>query len=312
MNISLDSTSGDNQLHVEHSKVTLGMCVKNNEGTIEYVMKSILKQNYPRKHMELIVVDGCSKDNTLKIIKHYLLRGNFHAKFFYENEGLGFARQMVVDNASGGYIIWVDGDTIFPKDFVKKQVEFMDKNLDVGIGRARYGILRGLNYVAFLENIPFVVESWKAEKEVPLGICGTEGAIYRVDAIKQAGGFDVNIKGAGEDIDLAQRILAKGWKARVTNAIFFEICKKSWKELWNQYVWWGYGGHYLFHKENDLGLPLKMSPLGGFIAGVMRFPCAYQLTKRRIMFLLPFHYAFKRLAYCYGFTKAHNKGYGHI
>jgi glycosyltransferase involved in cell wall biosynthesis len=262
--------------------------------------------------MELIVVDGCSKDNTLKIIKHYLLRRNLHAEFFHENEGLGFARQMVVDNASGRYIIWVDGDTVFPKDFVKKQAEFMDKNLGVGIGRARYGIMKGLNYVAFLENIPFVVESLIAKKETPLGICGTEGAIYRVDAIKQAGGFDVNIKGAGEDIDLAQRILAKGWKAKVTSAIFYEICKGSWKELWNQYVWWGYGGHYLFHKNKTTNLPLKMSPLGGFIAGVLRFPYSLQLTKRKVLFLLPFHYAFKRLAYCYGFTKAHIKGYGHI
>jgi len=262
--------------------------------------------------MELIVVDGCSRDNTLKIIKRYLMGRSLHAKFFQESEGLGFARQMVVDNASSKYIIWVDGDTLFPKDFVRKQVEFMNRNSDVGIGRARYGILKGQNYVAFLENIPFVVEGLKANEETPLGICGTEGAIYRVDAIKQAGGFDMNIRGAGEDIDLAYRILVKGWKAKVTNAIFYEICKETWKGIWNQYVWWGYGGHYLSHKNKNVGLFLKMSPLGGFIAGVLRLPYALQLTKRKVLFLLPFHYAFKRLAFCYGFTKAHIKGYGHV
>jgi len=292
-------------------KVTLGLCVKNSEETIGRVISSILKQDYPHENMEMIVVDGCSKDNTLKIIKNYTSESKFTVKFFFESVGLGFARQMVVDNASGDYVIWVDGDTVFQKDFVRKQVRFMDENLKVGIGRAKYGILNGQSYVAFLENIPFVVESIQVNKRAPLGICGTEGAIYRIKAVKQAGGFDANIKGAGEDVDLARRILALGWEAKITDAIFYEICKESWWEIWKQYFWWGYGGHYNFHKTKDLSFPLKMSPLGGFMAGILRLPYAFQLTKRKVLFLLPFHYTFKRLAFCYGFTKAHIKGYGH-
>jgi glycosyltransferase involved in cell wall biosynthesis len=292
-------------------KVTLGLCVKNNEETISHVIKSVLRQDYPHENMELIVVDGCSRDNTLKIVKYHVFKTNFAVKFFSENVGLGYARQLVVDKASGDYVIWVDGDTVLSQDFVKRQVKFMDENLKVGIGRARYGILNGLSYIAFLENIPFVVESLRVNEKAPLGICGTEGAIYRVKAIKQAGGFDVNIKGAGEDIDLARRILALGWEAQVTDAIFYEICKESWEEIWRQYSWWGHGGHYIFHKTKDLDFTFKMSPLGGFIAGVLRFPYAFQLTRRKVLCLLPFHYAFKRLAFCYGFTKAHAKGYGH-
>ncbi|MEM1506754.1 MAG: glycosyltransferase [Candidatus Bathyarchaeia archaeon] len=294
-------------------KVALGLCVKNSEKTIGYVMDSVLKQDYPHEDIEIIVVDGFSRDNTLKIIGHYASESKFTINFFSENIGLGFARQMVVNNASGDYVIWIDSDTVFPKDFVKKQVEFMDRNKKVGIGRARYGILNGLNYVAFLENIPFVVESLRimVNEKAPLGICGTEGAIYRTKAIRQAGGFDENIKGAGEDIDLARRILALGWEARVTDAIFYEICKESWWDIWKQYFWWGYGGHYIFHKTKDLDFPFKMSPLGGFMAGILRFPYAFQLVKRKILCLLPFHYAFKRLAFCYGFTRAHIEGYGH-
>ncbi|MEM2292958.1 MAG: glycosyltransferase [Candidatus Aenigmatarchaeota archaeon] len=292
-------------------KVTLGLCVKNCEKTIEYVMRSIVRQDYPHEDMEMIVVDGCSKDNTLKVVKGYISKSKFAVKFFSEEVGLGFARQIVIDNASGDFVIWVDGDTVLSKDFVRKQVKFMDENLNVGIGRARYGILDNLNYVGFLENIPFVVETLCVYNKATLGICGTEGAIYRVKAVKQAGGFDVNIKGAGEDVDLAQRILALGWEARVTDAIIYEICKESWWDIWKQYSWWGYGGHYIFHKNKDLGLPFKMSPLGGFVAGVLRFPHAFQLTKRKVLCLLPIHYAFKRLAFCYGFTKAHIEGYGH-
>ncbi|MEM1540970.1 MAG: glycosyltransferase [Candidatus Bathyarchaeia archaeon] len=291
--------------------VTIGVCVRNCESTILEVVKSIVAQDYPHEFLEVIVVDGYSSDKTVQIVERALSGSDIKSRVFFENKGLGYARQLVVDNAQGKYVVWVDGDMILPKDFVRKQVEFMEKNPKVGIGRAMYGIWPKLGPIAYLENIPFVVESFRSKKAVPLGICGTEGAIHRLDAIRQVGGFDINIKGAGEDIELAQRILANGWSAQVTPAFFYELCKESWKDLWNQYAWWGRGGHYLFHKGIDRSTPIKMSPLGGFIAGVLRFPFAYKLTRRKLLFLLPFHYAFKRLAFCYGFTKAHFEGYGH-
>jgi len=291
-------------------KVTIGMCVKDCETTVKEAIKSVLYQDFPYNLMELIIVDGNSRDKTLSIIKQCIKSVELRYQIFRENKGLGYARQIVVDNAHGEFIVWVDGDMVLQKDFVKKQIEFMDKNPDVGIGRARYGIWSESGPIAFLENIPFVVESLRHDIAL-LGICGTEGAIYRVSAIKQVGGFDVNFKGAAEDTDLARRIIAAGWKARVTNATFYERCKESWKGLFDQYYWWGYGMHYFFHKTKKLEVPIKMSPIGGFIAGILRFPFAYKLTRRKILFLLPFHYTFKRLAFCYGFTKAHVEGYGH-
>lgn len=292
-------------------KVTIGLCVKNVEKTVKEALQSVLNQDYPHELLELIIVDGCSKDNTLSIIQKELSKANIKYKIFRENVGLGYARQIVVENASGKYIVWVDGDIILPKDFVKKQVEFMEENPKVGIGRAMYGIWTELGPVAYLENIPFVVESFRIGKAVPLGICATAGTIYRLDAIRQVGGFDINIKGACEDIDLARRILTSGWTIQVITTFFYELCEESWKGLWNQYMWLGYGSHYFFHKYKDLTMLLKMSPLGGFIAGILRLPLAYKLTKRKLTFFLPFQYAFKRLAFCYGFIKAHLKGYGH-
>jgi glycosyltransferase involved in cell wall biosynthesis len=292
-------------------KVTIGLCVKNTEKTIQRTMKSILEQDYPHRLMELIVVDGQSKDSTVRIIREYLSRGDLKSRFLSENKGLGFARQMVVDHALGEFVVWVDGDVVLRRDYVKKQVGFLERNPNVGIGRAIYGIWTKSGPVAYLENIPFVVESMRAHEQAPLGICGTEGAIYRTAAIKQAKGFDTDITGAAEDVDLARRILAIGWSASITDAIFYELCRESWKDLWVEYAWWGYGAHYGFHKVREASMLFKLSPLGGLLAGFLRFPSAYRLTRRSLMLLLPFHYAFKRFAFCYGFTKAHISGYGH-
>ena len=291
--------------------VTIGICVRNCATTIGMVIKSIIAQDYPHESIEVLIIDGCSTDGTLAIIKKHIKESDIRAKIFFEYKGLGYARQIVVDNAQGKYIVWVDGDIILPKDFVRKQVEFMEKNPKVAIGRAMYGIWPEHGPIGYLENIPFVVESYRSKRTVPLGICATAGTIFRIDAIRNVGGFDVNIKGAGEDTELARRILTSGWSAELTPTFFYELCEESWKGLWNQYAWLGRGGHYLFHKNRDKTIPLKMSPLGGFIAGILRLPFAYKLTRRKLLFLLPFHYAFKRLAFCYGFIRAHFEGYGH-
>jgi glycosyltransferase involved in cell wall biosynthesis len=291
------------------TKVTVGFCVKNAEQTVEESLRCILNQDYPHELIKLIVVDGCSKDKTLPIIRKTLANADIEYQIFRENYGLGFARQIVVENAVGEYVIWIDADIIVPKNFVRKQVEFMGQNPCVAIGRAIYGILPDSGLIAFLENIPFVVECLKLPRNVPLGISGTEGAIYRLEAVKQAGGFDINIKGAGEDIDLAERIRKFGWSAYLTNAVFYEKCRNTWKSLFDEYFWWGYGGYYRFCKTKNLLELLKMTPLAGFVAGLLRFPIAYRLTRKKSLFLLPFHYAFKRTAWFCGFIKGHINGY---
>ncbi len=64
-----------------------------------------------------------------------------------------------------------------------------------------YGILPNANLVASLENMSFVSENSKYE-------CGTGGAIYRTEALRQAGYFDANLRLAGEDHAAASRIKA--------------------------------------------------------------------------------------------------------
>ena len=293
-------------------KVTVGLCVKNEEANIKEAIGSILNQDFPHELMELIVVEGYSKDKTLAIIEENLQKTDIKYEFFHENKGLGTARQIVVENAHGDYIVWVDGDMTLPRDYVRKQVEFMERNPAVGIGQGKYGMCPGASLVATLENIVYVVDSLKYGGKAIPRLPGTEGSIYRVKAIRQVRGFDEHIKGAGEDIEAAYRIRAAGWLLYMTQAVFYERCKETWKNLWDQYFWWGYGGHYLFHKDRRINPIYEMLPLVGFLAGLFRSFIAYKLTRRKVVFLLPLHYTFKRIAWCFGFAKGHTDGYGHM
>jgi hypothetical protein len=65
---------------------------------------------------------------------------------------------------------------------------------------------------------------------------------------------------------------------------------------------------FIFTKTNAA---FEMSPLAGFLAGILRSPGAYLLTHNNSFFLLPVHYTYKRLAWFFGFFDAHLNGYGH-
>ena len=286
--------------------VTIGLCVKNAEATVKEALDSVICQDFPHELMEVIVVDGCSKDRTLSIIENGLRNSGIKSKVFSENEGLGHARQIVVNNAEGEYIVWVDGDMVLSKDYIWKQVEFMDHNLNAGIAKGKYGAyVRGQheNLVATLENTEFIL-STMFEGETSSKTLGTSGCIYRVRAIRQVGGFDPCIRGSGEDIDAENRIRKAGWLVHITSALFYEARRQTWKALWNEYFWHGQGSRHLFEKNKQIVNLYKMLPPVAIAAELLRVPSAYELTRRKVVLLLPIHYIFKRIAWFLGFMRS--------
>lgn len=289
-------------------KVTIGFCVKNCEATVKEAIDSVVYQDFPHEHMEVIVVDGYSTDRTLSIIKDVLLKSDIHPRFFNENKGLGFARQMVVDKADGDYIIWVDGDMVLARDHIGKQAEFMEANQKVGIAGGKFAVYPWENLIARLESIEWVVADYIHGKKASLKpvLHRAGGCVYRVKAIREVGGFDSDIKGALEDLDAEYRIGELGWLTYfITDAVFHDRRKETWSAIWNENFWYGYGGHYFLHKYG------KRPSASSIFEGLQRTSVAYKLTHRKIVFLYLVQYVFKKIAWYFGFIKAHIRGYGH-
>lgn len=290
------------------AKVTVGLCVKNCESTVKEAIDSIITQDFPHEHMQLIVVDGHSKDKTLSIIKAALLNTSISARFFCENKGLGVARQIVVDKADGDYIIWVDGDIVLAEDFVKMQVEFMERHPKVGIAGGKFQMYPKENLIAALDSIEWMVidhiHGKKASVKPTLHRAG--GCIYRVKAIRQVGGFDCNINGALEDLDAEYRIGRNGWLTYfITDAVFYDRRKETLKDIWKENFWYGYGGHFFLHKHRE------RKSASAFLECFRRSSVAYKLMHKKFVFLLPIQHTFKKVAWFLGFAKAHFDGYGH-
>lgn len=77
----------------------------NDEKYIKECLESVLSQTY--KNVEIIVVNDCSTDNTLKIINEYDKIKVFSTK---TNSRQGAARNIGLENCTGDYILFVDAD----------------------------------------------------------------------------------------------------------------------------------------------------------------------------------------------------------
>jgi glycosyltransferase involved in cell wall biosynthesis len=257
--------------------------------------------------MEIIFVDDGSVDETLHIIKNYVSRIDIKTQIFHQSwKGLGAARNMVVNHASGDYIIWVDGDMIVSPDFVKKQVEFMERNPHVGIAKGRYDLTPGPDLASTLEIYSRGSGTIKPLDPNKKRSLGTGACIYRVKCIKQVGGFDENIRGYGEDWDAELRIRNAGWLFQITTAKWrdYERLGLSYKMLWQRYVKRGCDMYYFDKKNKGLIKLHRMSPLVSFLSALLAAFTIYKIVRKKIVFLLPFHNLFKSVAWCWGFLKA--------
>jgi glycosyltransferase involved in cell wall biosynthesis len=291
-------------------KVTIGLCAKDAENSLAWAIESVIHQDFPHESMEIVFVDDGSVDNTLKIMKFYASKMDIPARIFSgEWRGLGKARNTVINNAQGGYIIWLDSDEALEKSFVRKQVALMDAYPEAGIATAKYRLLPKMGLVLMLELVPHVVEYSRQDWKTPTKLPGTGAATYRVSAAKQIHGFDESLEGNGEDIEFASRIKQKGWQIIRGEAVFYETHGRlsTWGNLWKRYAIQGLNCRSLYRKNNKLFSLYRMNPIASFIAALYYSILGYQTTKRLTVILLPFHFSFKMTAWLYGFTVGYQK-----
>lgn len=88
-------------------------------------INSILNQTYT--NFELLLVNDCSKDNSVEIIKEYkdkrikLINNE-------KNSGAAITRNNGIKEAKGDYICFLDADDLWEKEKLENQIKFMQEN----------------------------------------------------------------------------------------------------------------------------------------------------------------------------------------
>lgn len=104
--------------------VSIIMPSYNSEKYIEDSIESVLGQTY--KEWELIIIDDCSSDNTISIIKEYSERySNIYLIELEENSGAAIARNRGIEIAQGEFIAFLDSDDLWKKEKLEIQIKYM-------------------------------------------------------------------------------------------------------------------------------------------------------------------------------------------
>lgn len=106
----------------------------NLEDYIENCLVSLSNQSY--ENLELIVVNDCSIDNSLSIIKKIVDKDSRIKIINNEiNLGAGKSRKIGIESANGDYIMLVDGDDWITSNYIKTLYDSAKKNdADIVVG----------------------------------------------------------------------------------------------------------------------------------------------------------------------------------
>ena len=98
----------------------------NGEKFIKNSLDTILNQTY--KNWELLIVDDCSKDKSIEIIKKNYDDKRIKLIELHENKGSAYARNEALRQARGRYIAFLDSDDLWLDNFLEEQIKFLKAN----------------------------------------------------------------------------------------------------------------------------------------------------------------------------------------
>lgn len=215
----------------------------NEEKSIADCLNSLINQT--RKFNEIIVVDDGSSDRTVEIVKKLPVR----LIELKENKGCSYARNVGLSKVKSQFILFGEADAIYAHNFVELCLkQFSKQNIAGVIGKQE----------VWNKDENIWTRCKAAEREANFVNYKPFSAwLYRTKLVKDVNGFDESLN-FGEDVDLANRIKAKGYDiAYEPSAIWkhyeppnmLQLIKRQWQFGLNMrkfYEKWGFPKKVIF------------------------------------------------------------------
>ena len=112
---------------MEKTRFTVAISAYNIENYVKRAIDSVLNQTF--KNYELLVIDDCSTDSTMEVIKQIVGQ---EAKILQTKKNSGTAaasRNIAIENAKGEYLLFLDGDDeLYSNETLKEIDEHIKEN----------------------------------------------------------------------------------------------------------------------------------------------------------------------------------------
>lgn len=223
-------------------EVSVIVPILNEENYISEFLDSIVKQDYDKSKMEVILVDGVSTDNTRKIILDYCKKYDFIYAFTNKKRNIPVALNIGISKSKGSYIVRMDAHTYYYPDYISQCM-----NIIKSTGYQNVGGPTVVGHKSYIQKIisaahysPFALGGGKQHNIGYEGLTDTVSfGVFNRDYILSLGMYDENIQFA-EDDDLNFRIKENGGSVFISPKIkFIYYPRNSFKSLFIQYFKYG-------------------------------------------------------------------------
>jgi glycosyltransferase involved in cell wall biosynthesis len=226
-------------------QVTIILPIRNEERFIRQGLEAIQAQDYPADHLQILLPDGMSTDNTRDIIAKFCL---LHPKLqlhVLDNPGniVPTGLNIALGHARGEVIVRIDGHTIVAPDYVRQCVEILQRTHADNVGGRMNGrgSTRFGQAVALATSKPFGIGGGRfhySDKEEWVDTVYMGAWPRRV--FEKVGMFDEELE-RDQDDEFNYRLRAAGGKILLSPKIRSTYTVRSTPgALWRQYSQYGY------------------------------------------------------------------------
>ena len=234
-------------------KVSIVIAALNSEATISECLKSIFNLNYQQDSLEVIVIDGCSRDRTVEKAKEYPVKVvveplNAPAAYNYamkivENEVLGF----------------LDADAKVEREWLNKLVARLGDPQVAGVS----GSIETWNTEnPWARSIGYETKNRYSRIGKYTGRIATMNLLLKKSVINEVGGWDENLP-SQYDTDLGFRLGQKGYRiAYEPEAKCYHFNRQTVLAYWRQQLQYGKNTIKLYFKHGSLARGDEITDFG--------------------------------------------------
>lgn len=202
---------------LKNSQPLVSVIVVNYNGRshLEECFGSLLKTDYPKKKMELIMVDNSSSDDSVGFVK-----SSFPSVKVIINKVNNYCQSnnLAIRRSKAKYVALLNNDTKVDKSWLKELVRVIEPDNSIAAVGSKLllsdGRIQNAGHIElpdfYWEERGFGEDKAKFSKEEEVAsLCGA-AVLYRREAILRAGLFDEDFVMYMEDVDMAFRLKKKG------------------------------------------------------------------------------------------------------
>ena len=222
-------------------RVSVVIPVRNEEKHLRRCLDSIQRQDYPHELMEILIVDGCSEDDTDRIAASFRNESDIEVRILENPEGnTPCGLNTGYKNARGDIFIHFIGHAMMPPHFISKDVELLAETGSDAVGGLVVSsclenktVPRGIGYAL---NTPFGLGGVTARTGTKARyIDNPSFGAYRKELFEKHGYIDERLT-RNQDYEFNQRIVEAGAKIYFTPEIkSFYFNRPSYGSLWKEY-----------------------------------------------------------------------------